>query len=89
MRDARQEDVVEIVEHGGERLRVLGRGRWQLRADLARCDLGQHGQLADALEIAGGPFERGGAVGPQVGLFGASRLGTHVGHAALPAAANA
>ena len=81
VRDARQQDLVEVAQHGGERLGLLGRGGWQPRADLAGRDLRQHRQLAHALEVARGPVQRGGAVGPQVGQLGPSRFGAHVGHA--------
>ena len=36
VRDARQEDLVEVAQHRRERLRLLGRRSGQLRADLAR-----------------------------------------------------
>ena len=60
--DARHEHVVEVAEHGGERLRPVGRCGRQPRPDLAGLDLRQHGQLADPLEVVGDPVERRAAV---------------------------
>ncbi len=57
-----QEDLVEVAEHRLERLRLLGRRLRQPRADLARLDLREHGQLADALEVVGRPVDGAVAV---------------------------
>ncbi len=62
---AGQEDVVEVAEDARERLSLLGRRNGQPRANLARLDLREHRQLADALEIRGDPLERGRAVFPK------------------------
>ena len=48
VREPRQEDVVEIVEHGRERLGLVGRRGGQRRADLAGLDLRQDRELAHA-----------------------------------------
>ena len=64
--DPGQEDLVEVAQHGRERLGLLGRAVGQRGADLARLDLGEHGQLADALEVVRGPLDGGVAVGAQV-----------------------
>ena len=62
VRHARHEHLVEVAQDGGERLALLGRRGRQARADVARLDLGEHRQLADALEVALDPLERGVAV---------------------------
>ena len=66
VRDARHQHAVEVGEHVRERLRLLGRRRRELRADLAGRDRRHHGSLADALEIVGRPVDRGMAVGPEL-----------------------
>ena len=50
------------MEDGGERLGRLRRRRRQPRAQLARLDLGEDGQLAHAFEIRRDPLDRGCAV---------------------------
>ena len=62
VRDAREEDLVEVAEHRGERLRLLGRRLRQPRADLPRLDLGEHGQLAHPFEVVGRPVDGAVAV---------------------------
>ena len=66
VRDAGQQHAVEVGQHVRERLGLLGRRRGQLRADLARRDRRHHGPLAHALEIVGGPVDRGVAVGAEL-----------------------
>src|SRR5439155_23106404 len=66
VRDAGQEDAVEVVEDVRERLPTLGRLVGKRRLDVARLDPCEHGQLADPLEIAGGPLEGRRPVAPQV-----------------------
>ena len=55
VRDPRQEHLVEVAEHVRERLGALRRRGRQPRAQLARLDLREHGQLAHALEVATRP----------------------------------
>ena len=62
VRQPGQEDVVEVAQQVRERLAVLGRVLRQPRADLARLDLRQHGQLPDPLEVALDPLQRREAV---------------------------
>ncbi len=57
VRDAGQEDLVEVAQHRLERLALLRRRDRQPRADLAGLDLREHRQLADALEVVGGPVD--------------------------------
>ena len=60
--DAGQQDLVEVPQHRRERLALLRRRGGQARADLARLDLREHRQVADAVEVVGGPLERRAAV---------------------------
>ena len=60
--DPRQQDLVQVAEHRGERLGLLGRRCRQGRPDRARLDLREHRVLADVLQVAGDPIEGGGAV---------------------------
>ena len=62
VRDRRQEHVVEVAQDRRERLSALGRRRRELRAQLARLDLGEDGKLAHALEVRRDPVEGRGAV---------------------------
>ena len=57
--------------------RRLRRRGGQPRAQLARLDLGEHRQLAHALEVRRDPVERRGAVLPQKLTCGASRSPSH------------
>ena len=66
VRDPGHEHLVEVAQHVGERLTVLRRRLRQPRADLARLDLSQHRQVADALEVRRRPLERRRPVPPQV-----------------------
>ena len=66
VRERGQEQLVEVAEHVGERLGLLGRRRRQLRRQLAGRDLREHRQLGHALEVARRPLERGRAVFPEV-----------------------
>jgi hypothetical protein len=64
--DTGQQDLVEVTQHRGERFGLLG-SRWgEPRMDIPGSDLGEHRQLADALEIARGPVERGATVRAKV-----------------------
>ena len=81
MRDPRQEDLVEVAEHVRERLRPLRRLGWQPRPDLPRLDLREHRMLANAVEVARRPVERGLPVLPkphsqpsQIGIAGGSTI---------------
>ena len=65
MRRSRQEDLVEIVQHVGERLASLRWRRRQAAADVARLDLREHGEASDLLEVARRPLERGGSILPE------------------------
>ena len=67
MGDAGQEDLVEVAQHGAERLGRFGSAGGQPVPDLPRPDLGEHRELADSLEVAGGPLERGRAVRAEIG----------------------
>ncbi len=62
VRDARQQDLVEVAQHVRERLALLRRRDRQGSADVTGLDLCEDGQLADALEIPRRPLERGSAV---------------------------
>ncbi len=73
MRDAGQEHPIEVGEHVGKRLRLLGRSRRQLRTNLAGLDCRHHGQLAHAVEVVRGPVDRGVAVGTE--LLGVAHAG--------------
>ena len=66
MRDAGQEDVVEVAQDRRERLGVFGRLGRQPGADVAGRDLGEHRQIADALEVIRRPLERRAPVAAQV-----------------------
>jgi hypothetical protein len=58
VRDAGNDDTLEVVEQGVEVLALLGhRGRHRGR-DLARADLRQHGEVARALEVTHDPRGR-------------------------------
>ena len=65
VRHGRQEKLVEVAQDIGELLRLLGSRRRQLRRELAGLDLRKHRQVADPLEVARRPLERGGAVLPE------------------------
>ena len=65
MRRSREEDLIEIAQHVGERLALLRWRRGQAAADVARLDLREHGEVADLLEVARRPFECGGSVLPE------------------------
>ena len=65
VRERRDDQLVEVAEDVRERLAGLGRRDRELRRQLARLDLREHRQLVDALEIAGRPVERRGAVLPE------------------------
>ena len=58
VRDAGQQDRVEVLEHRGERLALLRRRRGEPCADLARLDLCEHGEIAAVLEVPGDPVDR-------------------------------
>jgi hypothetical protein len=62
VRDARQQDLVEVAQHVREGLAVLGRRGGQLCTDIAGLDLREHGQIADTFEVLRGPLDRGRAV---------------------------
>src|SRR5262249_35843568 len=57
MRDARQEDLVEVAQNVRERLSALGRRRGKLRARLSRPHLREHGKVADSLEVVRRPVD--------------------------------
>ena len=61
----RQQDLVEIPEHGGERLALLRRRGRQCPSHLPWANLRQHRQLAHLLQVARRPLERSGAVFPE------------------------
>ena len=65
VRDAGQQDLVEIAEHCLKRLRLFGRRGRQPRPDVPRPHLSQHGKLTDALEIVGRPVDRAMPVLPE------------------------
>ena len=69
MRDPRQEDRVEVVDHCRERLGIVGRGRGQRRPNRAGLDLREHRELACALEVRRDPLERERSVLPEVAHF--------------------
>ena len=58
MRDGGQEQLVEVAKDVRERLRGLGRRGGQPGAQLARLDLGEHRELAQALEVRRDPLDR-------------------------------
>jgi hypothetical protein len=62
VRDARQENLVEIAQHVRERLSSLRWGGRQATADLTRLDLREHREVSDALEVTRRPFECSGSV---------------------------
>ncbi len=64
--DARQEHVVEVLENGRERLRLVGRRGRQGSPDSAGLDAREYRQVADALQVASSPLERGSPVGAKV-----------------------
>ena len=59
---AGQQDVVEVAQHGRERLARLGRRLGQRGPDRTGLDAREHRELADALEVGGSPVERRRAV---------------------------
>ena len=69
VRHGRQEKLVEVAQDVGELLRLLGSRRRQLCRQLAGLDLRKHRQVADPLEVARRPLERGGAVLPEIAHF--------------------
>ena len=62
VRECRQEEVVEVAQDVGKGLGLLGRRGRQLRRELARPHLREHGQLADALKVVRSPVDRSMAV---------------------------
>ncbi len=60
--DPGQQHLVEIAQHRGEGLADFRRRFGQRPPDLTRLDLGQHRQLAHALEVRRRPLQRGRAV---------------------------
>ena len=62
MRRGRQEQLVEVAEHSGERLCPVGGSLRQPFPQLARLDLGEYRQVADAVEVRRHPVERRGPV---------------------------
>jgi len=56
--DPRQQDLVEVAEHGREGLAHLGRRLREGLSDLPGLDLGQHRQFTYALEVGRRPLER-------------------------------
>jgi hypothetical protein len=69
VRDPGKQHLVEIAEDVRERLRALGRRFGQPVANLARPDLRQDRQLADALQVRRRPLERRRAVAPEVDRY--------------------
>jgi hypothetical protein len=57
MRQPGKQDLVEVGEHCLERLRLVRRRGWERSPDLARLDLREDGQLADAVEVVRDPVE--------------------------------
>ena len=60
--DPRQQDLVEVAEHGREALARLGRRLREGLPDFPGLDLSQDRQFTDALEVGRRPLERRGAV---------------------------
>ena len=73
--DPGQQQLVEVAQHVGERLRVLRRPRRQPGADLPRPDLSQHRPLGDRLQIARRPLQRRRPVSAQIGQVAAAGTG--------------
>ena len=65
VRDAGEQDLVEVAQYRVEGLGLLGRRLRQPGADLARPHLREHGQLGHALEVVGRPVDRLVAVLPE------------------------
>lgn len=66
VRNAGQEDLVEIAQDVRERLSALGR-RWrESRADVTRLHLREHRILADTLEVACDPLAHSRRIAPEV-----------------------
>jgi hypothetical protein len=57
-----EQDLVEVVENRGERLRPVGRRVRESLFDPARLELGEHRELAETLQIARDPLGRGRGV---------------------------
>ena len=62
VRDGRDDQLVEVAEHVGERLALLRRRLGELGAQRPGLDLRQHREVADALEVVGRPVDGGAAV---------------------------
>ena len=62
VRDAGEDDLLDVAQNRRERLRPLGRRRRQLRADLTRRHLCEHGQLGKPFEVRRDPFDGGRSV---------------------------
>ena len=67
VRDSWKENRIEILQHGRERLRLVGGGGREPRSDRPRLDLRQHRELADALEVRRDPLESERAVRSEIG----------------------
>ena len=56
---AGKQDVVQVAQHGLERLRRLGSLGREGGPDRSRLDRREHREVADALEVRSSPLERG------------------------------
>ena len=79
MRDAGQDQVVELADHRVERLAVLGRTGRQPGSDVARGDLGQDGEVLDPLQVAGDPLDDLVPEPPELIRVNVNVVGTHEG----------
>ena len=66
VRDAGQEDALEVGEDGVERLAGLRGGRRELRADLPRPGAGQHGVAVVLTEVGRDPVDEVAPVTPEL-----------------------